>query len=79
MSGSNRRPLMNLVIGLAIVACLGLTGCQVQTGGQTLPSPSYITDDVQYFPPGPEFKLTNEAAAIKAARQEVAAQQTPAR
>ncbi|NLE37370.1 MAG: hypothetical protein GX621_05030 [Pirellulaceae bacterium] len=81
MSGSNRRrrPLLNLLVGLTIVACLGMTGCQVQTGGQTLPSPSYITDDVQYFPPGPEFKLTNEAAAMKAAKQEVAAQQATPR
>ena len=67
-----RRPLLNLLIGLTIVTCLGMTGCQVQTGGQTLPSPTYWTDDVQYFAPGPEFKLANEAAAMKAAQQEAA-------
>jgi hypothetical protein len=44
------------------------TGCQVDVGGQTLPSPYYIYDDVQYFAPGPEFKLSNEAAAMKAAK-----------
>ena len=38
--------------------------------GQTLPSPYYLQDDVQYFPSGPEFKLPREAAALKAARAE---------
>jgi hypothetical protein len=45
---------------------LGSTGCQISVGGQTLPSPYYIEDDVQYFAPGPEFKLSREAAAQKA-------------
>jgi hypothetical protein len=49
---------------------LGLTGCQVTVGGQTLPSPYYIDDDVQYFAPGSEFKLSNEAAALKAYKAE---------
>ncbi|MGD0653558.1 MAG: hypothetical protein ABSA16_04385 [Thermoguttaceae bacterium] len=49
----------------ALIA-LGLTGCQVDVGGQTLPSPYYLTDDVQYFPAGPEMKLSREAAAMKA-------------
>ena len=40
-------------------------GCQVEMGGQTLPSPYYLTDDVQYYAPGPEFKLAREAAAIQ--------------
>ena len=35
-------------------------------GGQVLPSAYYQSDDVQYFAPGPEFKLTREAAAMKA-------------
>ena len=77
MSSSNQehRPLCGLLIALVLAACLGTTGCQVQTGGQTLPSPYYLTDDVQFFPPGPEFKLAREAAAMKAARQEMTAQQ----
>ena len=41
------------------------TGCQAEYAGQTLPSPYYLTDDVQYYAPGPEFKLANEAAAMK--------------
>lgn len=34
-------------------------------GGQTLPSPFYLSDDVQYYAPGPGFKLANEAAAMR--------------
>jgi hypothetical protein len=44
-------------------------------GGQTLPSPWYIGDDIQYFAPGPEFKLSREAAAMKAYQAELEAQQ----
>jgi len=42
-----------------------LAGCQVEMAGQTLPSPYYLSDDVQYYAPGPEFKLAREAAAIQ--------------
>lgn len=49
-----------------VCSSLAATGCQVDVGGQTLPSPWYQYDDIQYFPPGPEFKLTREAAAQKA-------------
>lgn len=57
-----------VVAGLALVTLA--TGCQVHVGGQTLPSPWYHTDDVQYFAPGPEFKLSREAAAMKAYKAE---------
>lgn len=58
---------------LLVVGCggLALTGCQVDVGGQTLPSPYYLQDDIQYFPAGPEFKLSKEAAAQKAYRNEM--------
>ena len=59
---------MSLVV--AAVGLAGSTGCQVSMNGQTLPSPYYLTDDVQYFPAGPEFKLPREAAALRAARAE---------
>jgi hypothetical protein len=76
MNGSNRRrPGRYLLAGLGWIAALGLTGCQVDVGGQTLPSPYYMTDDVQYFPPGPEMKLSQEAAAQKAFKEEQALQQ----
>ena len=52
-------------------SCLfAATGCQVSLNGQTLPSPYYLQDDVQYFPSGPEFKLPREAAALRAAKAE---------
>ena len=66
------------LLGLGLLAGIGLTGCQVETGGQTLPSPYYMSDDVQYYPPGSEFKLAQEAAAMKAYNQEQA-QQGPRR
>lgn len=63
---SRRKPLQTLFAGLVALAAIGTTGCQIDVGGQTLPSPYYIYDDVQYFPAGPEFKLSREAAAMKA-------------
>lgn len=59
-----------MLAGLTILGLAGVTGCQVQVGGQTLPSPWWHYDDVQYFPPGNEFKLSREAAAMKAASAE---------
>lgn len=56
-------------LGLAALLATN-TGCQVALNGQTLPSPHYLQDDVQYFPAGPEFKLSREAAALQAARAE---------
>ncbi len=57
-----------MLVALLGFVSLGLTGCQVDVGGQTLPSAYYITDDVQFFNPGPEFKLEREGAALKANR-----------
>jgi len=64
-----------LALGLSLLAVGPLTGCQVTTNGQTLPSAEYLTDDVQYFAPGPEFLLANEAAAMKARAEEETLQQ----
>ncbi|MBX3433554.1 MAG: hypothetical protein KF847_09555 [Pirellulales bacterium] len=50
--------------GLLACGCLGATGCQIDVAGQTLPSPHHLSDDVQYYAPGPEFKLAREAAAL---------------
>ena len=36
------------VTGAVALASIASTGCQVDVGGQTLPSPYYIYDDVQY-------------------------------
>jgi hypothetical protein len=51
--------------GLLMILSLASTGCQMDIAGQTLPSGYYQTDDVQYYAPGPEFKLAREAAALK--------------
>lgn len=81
MKGSwNQRCLLRtLLLGLGLSAGVGLTGCQIDCGGQTLPSPYYMTDDVQYFPAGSEFKLSKEAAVQKAYNQDQAAQQATRR
>ena len=50
---------------LLMILSLTATGCQMDIAGQTLPSAYYLQDDVQYYAPGPEFKLAREAAALK--------------
>ena len=56
--------------GLALFAMAGLvligaTGCQTSIGGQTLPSAYFLSDDVQYFPAGPQDKLFLERRALE--------------
>jgi hypothetical protein len=71
MSGSNKWRLLQFpLVCLGMVIAPWLTGCQVEVGGQVLPSAYYMQDDVQYFPPGPEFKLAREAAALKMAQEQ---------
>ena len=67
--------LRNTLCGIALLLALSSTGCQGVYNGQLLPSPWYISDDIQYFAPGPEFKLSREAAAMKAYNADVEAQQ----
>ena len=57
---------------------LASTGCQSDYAGQTLPSPYYLTDDIQYYAPGPEFKLAREAAAIQEQAEAVESEQQEA-
>jgi len=61
------------LLTVGAVATLAAPGCQVDIGGQTLPSAYYLQDDIQYFPAGPEFKLSKEAAAQKAYKKEIGA------
>jgi hypothetical protein len=64
-------------IGPAIL--FAATGCQVEMAGVTLPSPYYLTDDVQYYAPAPsEFKLSREAAALQEQAQAIESQQQEA-
>ncbi len=65
-------PVYCLLLGVAMLGVLGLTGCQSCPNGQTLPSPWYMTDDIQYFPPGLEQPLPNETAHMKAQAAEAA-------
>jgi hypothetical protein len=53
-----------LAAGMLMALCAAATGCQIDVAGQTLPSPYHLSDDVQYYAPGPEFKLAAEAAAL---------------
>lgn len=69
-----QQPLILVLVAVFGTAAVALTGCQVDIGGQTLPSGYYLQDDIQYFPAGPEFKLSKEAAALKAYRKETADQ-----
>ena len=82
-SGLWRRRLASgarLAGGLLLLACGMSTGCQIDVAGQTLPSPYHLTDDVQYYAPGPEFKLANEAAALAEQRaQEISEPQAAQR
>jgi hypothetical protein len=65
MSNKNNHVALRLCTVIAIVGLGLFTGCQSQIGGQTLPSPHYLTDDVQYFAPTGEMKLQREAAVMQ--------------
>jgi len=80
MDGRKSRTLAAFLLlgGVSLGILLLGTGCQVDVGGQTLPSPYYMKDDVQYFAPGPEFKLAREAAALQQAKAQQM-QQAPVR
>ena len=65
MKTSSGRPGLLLSLAAAVASSALFTGCQTTIGGQTLPSPDYLQDDVQYFPAGPENKLTNQIEAAK--------------
>jgi len=70
-----RREKMNLLkkigfvnLTLSLLVCAGAfisTGCAVYTNGMTLPNPYYMKNRVQYFPRGPEFPFSNEAAVAQ--------------
>jgi hypothetical protein len=62
---SKTQPWAQYLALLALPATALLTGCQIEAGGMTLPSPYYLADDIQYYAPGPGFKLAREAAAQK--------------
>ena len=62
--------------GVAILAALlaaPMVGCQVTRNGQTLPSPYYLEDDIQYHPSGTEFQYQQEVDYMNKANAEKAA------
>ncbi len=61
----NNKWLASALCVLGLIAAVSSTGCQVSVAGTTLPSPYYPDDDIQYYPAGPEFKLSKEAAAMR--------------
>lgn len=71
-SKSTSRQVRGIVAGTLVLGCSLFTGCQMDIAGQTLPSPYYLTDDVQYYAPASEFKLAKEAAALKQQSEAVA-------
>ena len=53
-----------LLLGALLLS--GITsGCQTTINGQTLPSATYLRDDVQFFPAGPDKKLYKQQRAIR--------------
>ena len=54
MSGENnhRHPWRALLLCMGALFALGVTGCQVDVGGQTLPSPYYLYRRRTVFPTG---------------------------
>ena len=52
------------VLAVSPLPVIGV-GCHGSIGGQTLPSAYYLTDDVQYFPAGPEFLLPNQERVLE--------------
>lgn len=63
LNSSSARPWL-LLLGSALLTTVSV-GCQSTVGGQTLPSAYYLRDDVQYFPPGPEFRLSKQVEALE--------------
>jgi hypothetical protein len=78
-TNSNRSAARKIALLAVWPAALLLTGCQVEMAGQTLPSPYYLTDDIQYYAPAPsEFKLSREAAAIQEQNEAIESQRQEA-
>ncbi len=52
-----------LLLGALLISGAA-SGCQTTINGQTLPSATYLRDDVQFFPAGPEEKLYKMKRAL---------------
>jgi hypothetical protein len=78
-TGTPRRDYRRLALwaGLSVGWLLPSAGCQVEYAGMTLPSGKYMHDDVQYFPPGPNFPWANTQAATQRARMQAMGIEAP--
>ena len=73
MHWTNLRPIGIGLLTLSLFGTIVSTGCMSNINGQNIPSAYYDGDDLNYAPPGPEFKLAREAAAMREAAAEKAA------
>lgn len=76
-SGPRADRRLALWAALAVGGTLPTVGCQVEYAGMTLPSGKYMMDDVQYFPPGPDFPWANTQAATQRARMRAMGMEVP--
>lgn len=60
-------------LALAAFMIAPFVGCQVTRNGQTLPSPYYLDDDIQYHPSGNEFQYQQEVDQMNKINAEKAA------
>jgi hypothetical protein len=59
---ASQRLFKSLLCGVSLFLTASSIGCDSHVGGHSADTPYYL-DNVNYFPPGPEFKLSREAAA----------------
>jgi hypothetical protein len=62
-----------LALGGFGLIMLGLSGCQTNIAGMTLPSGYYLQHRPQYFPAEPSFPLPRELATMQAQNAAAAA------
>ena len=62
-----------VLLGACVALGLSSVGCQTYEIGQVLPSPGFLRDDIQYFPKGTDFPLSQELNAMQAAEAEKSA------
>lgn len=77
-SGPKAGRRLALWAAMTVGGFLPSIGCQVEYAGMTLPSGKYMYDDVQYFPPGPDFPWANTQAATQRARMRAMGMDVPA-
>lgn len=64
--GKSTRWLLGGLFAAALFGSLSfLTGCQLSQNGQTLPSPWYLDNKIQFFPAGNEFQYQEEVDRMK--------------